>query len=269
MCEIGQSQALTASEMGVSCYAGGEIMRSCLCESAMPGSLANSTPNRILARLAPGDLDLLKPHLEAVDLPFREKLEVRNKPIEHVYFIERGVASVVANVAGDRSIEVGVIGREGVTGLAVIMGADRSPHEIFMQIGGGGQRIAAVKLDRAIKQSAGLHWSLLRYGHAFVVQMGYTALANGRSKIEERLARWLLMAHDRVDGDLVPLTHEFLATMLGVQRPGVTVALGLLENRGLIQAERGVISIADRKGLEEFSNGAYGAPEAEFRRLFG
>ena len=152
--------------------------------------------------------------------------------------------------------------------------AIRTVHQIAeflrrMQIGGGGQRIGAVELGHAIEQSAGLHWSLLRYGHAFVVQMGYTALANGRSKIEERLARWLLMAHDRVDGDLVPLTHEFLATMLGVQRPGVTVALGLLENKGLIQAERGVVSIADRKGLEEISNGAYGAPEAEFRRLFG
>jgi CRP-like cAMP-binding protein len=94
-------------------------------------------------------------------------------------------------------------------------------------------------------------------------------MANGRSKVEERLARWLVMAHDRLDGDELPLTHEFLAIMLGVRRPGVTVALNLLEKDGLIDANRGVISIIDRKGLEEKSNGAYGVPEAEFRRLFG
>jgi CRP-like cAMP-binding protein len=110
---------------------------------------------------------------------------------------------------------------------------------------------------------------MLRYGHAFVVQTGHTAMANGRSKVEERLARWLVMAHDRLDGDELPLTHEFLAIMLGVRRPGVTVALNLLEKDGLIDANRGVISIIDRKGLEEKSNGAYGVPEAEFRRLFG
>jgi CRP-like cAMP-binding protein len=94
-------------------------------------------------------------------------------------------------------------------------------------------------------------------------------MANGRSKIEERLARWLLMAHDRVDGDQLSLTHEFLAMMLGVRRPGVTLALNLLERNGLIQTERGITSITDRQGLEEHSNGAYATPEAEFNRLFG
>jgi CRP-like cAMP-binding protein len=224
--------------------------------------------NRLLSRLSPEEFGLLQPHLEAVDLPVRKQLESRNKPIDAVYFLEHGFASVVANGTG-RSIEVGIIGREGMTGLSVIMGTDRSPHETYMQVGGDGQRLSCAKLSQAVEASPALHRQLLRYGHAFVVQTAQTALANGRSKIEERLARWLLMANDRLDGDEVPLTHEFLSVMLGVRRPGVTVALDVLEKEGLIQAKRRVVAILDRAGLRKISNGAYGAPEAEFKRLFG
>jgi CRP-like cAMP-binding protein len=118
-------------------------------------------------------------------------------------------------------------------------------------------------------QSRSLHQAFLLYGHAFIVQSAYTAAANGRNLIEERLARWILMAHDRIGTDDMALTHEFLAMMLGVRRPGVTITLKLLERAGLIVTGRGVISIIDRKGLEQISNGAYGEPEAEFKRLFG
>jgi CRP-like cAMP-binding protein len=226
------------------------------------------TANRLLSRLSRDELGLLEPHLEAVDLPVRKHLEDRNKAIEHVYFIERGFASVVANGTG-RAIEVGLIGREGMTGLAVVMGTDRSPHDTYMQAAGDGQRISSAKLRSAMEQSPALHRSFLRFGHAFIVQTAQTALANGRSKIEERLARWLLMAQDRLDGDAVPLTHEFLSVMLGVRRPGVTGALDMLEKKGLIQAKRGTVAILNRRGLRKISNGAYGGAEAEFQRLFG
>jgi CRP-like cAMP-binding protein len=235
----------------------------------MPRTPTHTTgENRILSHLSRSDFSLLKPHLETVDLPVRRQLESRNKRIDQVYFIERGIASVVANGSGDRSIEVGLIGREGMSGLAVVMGTDRSPNETFMQVAGGGQRISAAKLWPRMEQSGTLRRAFLRFAHVFAIQTAYTAMANGRSKLEERLARWLLMAHDRLDGDDLPLTHEFIAMMLGVRRPGVTVALSLLENDGLIHANRGAISIIDRKGLEESSNGAYGASEAEYRRLF-
>jgi CRP-like cAMP-binding protein len=233
----------------------------------MPEAPEARSPNRLLARLPPEELDVLRPHLEAVDLPVRKQLEARNKPIETIYFIEHGFASVVANGTG-RSIEVGLIGREGMTGLAVIMGSDRSPHETFMQVGGDGQGMSADMLRQVVEEYPALHRSLLRYGHAFMVQTAQTALANGRSKVEERLARWLLMASDRLDGDHVPLTHEFLSVMLGVRRPGVTLALNLLEKQGLIQAKRSTIAIVDRARLRKVSNGAYGAAEAEFNRLF-
>jgi CRP-like cAMP-binding protein len=226
------------------------------------------TPNRILARLSAPDFRLLEPHLTAVDLPLRKQLEVRNKRVEHVYFIEHGFASVVANGTSQRSVEVGIIGREGMTGLSVIMEAERSPQETFIQMAGGGQRLSVANLRRAMAKSRTLRRAFLRYGHAFVVQTAYTALANGRSRMDERLARWLLMAHDRAEGDELTLTHEFLAVMLGVRRPGVTVALNVLESQGLIHAKRGVILVIDRAGLEEAANGAYGVPEAEFDRLF-
>jgi CRP-like cAMP-binding protein len=231
--------------------------------------LHNTSPNRILKRLSRDDFGLLRPHLAAIDLPLRKQLETRNKRIEHVYFIEHGFASVVADGAGERGIEVGIIGREGMTGLAVIMGTDRSPHETFMQSAGDGLRMTSANLRQGMGQSASLHRCLLHYGHAFVVQTAHTALSNGRSNIEERLARWLLMADDRIDGNELPLTHEFLATMLGTRRAGVTVALHLLERDGLIATKRGIITIIDREGLEEGCNGAYGGPEAEFKRLFG
>jgi CRP-like cAMP-binding protein len=216
-----------------------------------------------------GDFQLLAPHLKAVDLPLRKQLESRNKRIDSVYFIESGIASVVANGGGDRSVEVGIIGREGVTGLTVIMGADRSPDDTFMQVAGRGQQIRANQLRHAMTESQTLHRSLLLYGHAYVVQTSRTALANARSKIEERLARWLLMAQDRTDNHELALTHEFLSMMLGVRRPGVTIALQFLESRGVIRRVRGQISISDREGLKKISNGAYGAVETEFLRTFG
>ena len=225
--------------------------------------------NRILSRLSEADFDLLEPHLTAVDLPLRKQLEVGRRPIEHVYFLESGIASVVANGDNKRSIEVGLIGREGMTGLAVVMGTDRSPHHTFIQAAGRGWRLHADELREAIRESATLHRPLLLYAHAFLMQTGYTAMVNGRGKIEERLARWILMAHDRTDGDTLALTHEFLSIMLGVRRPGVAHAINLLERIGLIHASRGTITVVDREGLEENSNGAYGTPESEFNRLFG
>jgi Crp-like helix-turn-helix domain len=154
---------------------------------------------------------------------------------------------------------VGTIGREGMSGMAVVMGnGDRVPHETSMQIAGNGLCLSAGELKhkgqhRPASRPLGL-W-------AFIHDADYsTALANGRSKIEERLARWLLLAHDRVDGDELPLTHEFLAVMLGVRRSGVTIVLQEFEHKGLIAHRRSIITMADRKGLEQNSNGRYPPP---------
>ncbi len=213
--------------------------------------------NLILSRLANNDFALLEPHLEPVDLPLRKMLEKPRCKIGAVYFPESGFASVVANGSDKKPIEVGLIGREGMTGLAVVLGNDRPEHQAYMQAAGHGKCIKAAALRDVIDRSPSLHRSFLRYAHSFLNQTMRTALANGRSKIEERLARWLLMADDRIDGDELPLTHEFLAMMLGTRRPGVTVAVQELEREGVIARRRGTIVILDREALEKLSNGTY------------
>ena len=160
-----------------------------------------SVRNRLLAALSPADFSLLEPQLEPIPLPVRTCLAEPNTPIQHVYFLEQGIASVVASTPQGRRIEVGIIGREGLTGLSVLVGTDRSPHECFIQTPGVGLQILADDLRRALAASAALHQHLLRFVQAFMVQMGQTALANACHVIEQRLARWLLMCHDRVDGD--------------------------------------------------------------------
>jgi hypothetical protein len=152
--------------------------------------------------------------------------------------------------------------------MPIVLGASRSPCEVFMQVEGHGHCIPAGDLTDAMAQSPALRDALLSYAHVYTVQASYTALANAHGKIEERLARWLLMAQDRIAHDELLLTHEFLALMLGVRRAGVTVALQHFESTGLITTGRGNIVIKDRDGLEESANGLYGAPEAEYERLF-
>jgi len=196
-------------------------------------------------------------------------LERPNRVIEHVYFPDSGFASVVANAKNERSIDVGMIGREGMTGTAVILGTDRSPNETFMQIAGDGWRLAAEELRRATEQSTTLFRSLLLSANAFLAQVTQTALSNGSSKLEQRIARLLLMAHDRADGDEIRLTHEAFAAMLGVRRPGVTIALHFLEKQDVIRVHRGAISLIDRARLDGLAHGSYGLSEAESRRLFG
>jgi CRP-like cAMP-binding protein len=141
--------------------------------------------NRLLSNLSRQDFALLEPHLEAIDLPLRKRLEKPNRRIDHVYFINAGFASVVAN-GSNKPIEVGLIGREGMTGLSIVLGdVERTANETYMQAAGAGQRMSAGKLRDAIANSRSLHRNLLRYAHAFLIQTTSTALANGRSKSEE------------------------------------------------------------------------------------
>jgi CRP-like cAMP-binding protein len=225
--------------------------------------------NHVLSTLTTADSDLIKLHLEPIELPRLYQIEVPNKPITHVYFPMDGIVSVVARGPRDQLIEVGIIGRDGVSGHPVIMGNDRSPNSVFMQIGGRGVRIETEHLRAAMLKSMSLHHGLLAFVQAFGAQASHTALANGRGTLDVRLARWLLMAHDRVEGERLPLTHELLSIMLGVQRPGVTLALQKMEVDGLIETLRSVIMVKDREGLKKAAKGFYGVPEAEQERLTG
>jgi CRP-like cAMP-binding protein len=233
-----------------------------------PGA-SNLQRNRILAALSNADLALLQPHLERVPLKMRQRLHWPNRQIRNVYFPESGIASVVAVSASEqRQAEIGIVGREGMTGLPIVLSADRSPCDTFIEVEGEGQCISTQKLRQAMDESATILKCFLRYAHVFAVQTAYTALANARGNIEERLARWLLMTHDRMDGDKLGLTHEFISLMLGVRRAGVTGALQGFEAKGLIERARSIVVVKDRAGLVEAANGLYGPPEAEFERLF-
>jgi CRP-like cAMP-binding protein len=225
--------------------------------------------NRLLQKINLEDWDLIGPHLEAMTLKDRQIIEVPTKPITHAYFVEMGVVSVVAVDGEDHRIEVGVIGYEGITGVPLIMGDNRAQHSTYMQIGGSGHRISAEALCSAIGKSETLRSLMLKSAQGFMIQTAHTALANGRAKLEQRLARWLLMAHDRMTSDAVPLTHEFLAVMLGVRRAGVTVAIHGFERRGLVTTRRGQLTIVNRTGIEQIAGSFYGTPEAELKRLLG
>lgn len=235
--------------------------------------LLNASPhtkrNLLLHSLPLEDLARLEPHLRPVTLEVRRTFSEPGAPIREVCFPDSGIISVVARVGNGRSIETGLIGFEGMTGLPILLGADRWPNETYVQMPGYGRVLDADILREALAASPTMQARFLRYAQVFTVLTGQTALANGRAKIDERLARWLLMASDRLERDEMPLTHEFLALMLGVRRPGVTDALHRLEGDLLIRARRGSITIRDREGLERAANGSYGVPEAEYRRLFG
>jgi CRP-like cAMP-binding protein len=228
---------------------------------------ASFSRNRLLSIMEPGDFERLRPHLERVTLNTKDVLEEANEPVRHVYFLEPCVASVVAITAEGEQMEVGLFGPEGMSGIVVIHGADRSPMQTFIQVAGPALRMPADELRSALDESPTLRSLLMRYAQAYAVQVAFTALANGRYTIEERLARWLLMCHDRVDGNTIALTHEFLALMLGVRRAGVTTALQILEGAHIIKASRGRIEIVDRAELLESAGDSYGLPEAEYERL--
>ncbi|CAN7628975.1 Crp/Fnr family transcriptional regulator [Neorhizobium sp. LjRoot104] len=226
-----------------------------------------NTKNCLLTKLPREAVEIIEPLLAPVILKQNDVLFEAFRPIEYVYFFDEGLSSEIA-VNKSQRIEVGCIGGEGLSGLPAILGVDRTPHRSFMQVGGRALRIKSSDLLSAMERSGALRQLLLRYAHVFMIQVAATALANGRYHVNQRLARWLLMCHDRL-GDQLPLTHDFLALMLGVRRPSVTDALHILEGEHLIRAGRSLISVRDRSGLELAAGEAYGIPEREYRRLIG
>jgi len=225
--------------------------------------------NRLLAKLSAADFASVAPYLEPLELDRDFVLVTPNRRIEEVFFIESGMVSVVAEKADGRSIEVGVYGREGWGATTVLLGSDQTPHHHYMQIAGSGFRLRTEEFLRIANHSATFRNLMLRFVHVFMTQTAQSALVNGSSIIEERLARWVLMCHDRLDSLEFPITHDFLSMMLGVRRSSVTDAIHLLEGDLLIKAMRGSIKILDRDRLERAAAASYGVPEAEYRRLIG
>lgn len=236
---------------------------------AHPDQHPPAVRNRLLAALPPEDLARLRPGLQPVELRFQQTLILADGAVEAALFVESGMVSLLATLADGEQVEVGIAGGEGMVGLPLVFGDDRSLVEAKVQQEGAALRIGAPAFRAAMEASAPLRSLLLRYALAFQAQITLTAACNARHPIEQRLARWLLVAHDRAGADEFVMTHEFLSGMLGVRRPGVSLAAGVLQRAGLIQYVRGRIAVTDRPGLEAASCDCYRAVQREFSRLLG
>lgn len=224
--------------------------------------------NRLLRALSPDDFSLLQPHLKAQRTELRQTVIEPNEPITQLFFPETGYVSLVTQGAQGDKVEIGIVGREGVVGAApVLLGSDRTPHHCFVQAAGEMLAIETPALCAAVDQSPTLRGLLLRYILVQFVEASQTAFINASYQLEARLARWILMCHDRVDGDELTMTHDFAAVMLGVQRTSATLGIQALEGRRLIKAQRGRITVTDRPGLVALADHSYGVPEAEYARL--
>lgn len=235
----------------------------------MSNSHNDAAENGLLASLQPDVLGPLLQKLTPVPLPLREVLYRAHGPIEAVYFVTSGMISLVTNLEDGMQAEVGLIGREGMLGMALLSGVTTSFVEAMVQLPGAALRMGARELHQEVDVNAPLRQALLRHSEALQAQVMQTAACNGRHGLEQRLARWLLMAHDRADGDDLLLTQDFMAMMLGVHRPSITVTAGILQRAGLIRYTAGRITILDRESLEASACECYAAVRQRFVAILG
>lgn len=225
--------------------------------------------NQILAALPADEYERLLPHLKPVTLEYRQILYEPHKIIRYSYFPEDSVISMVSSVIDKTVVEVGLAGREGMVCAATFLGVNSSPHQGIVQVAGGAMRMRASALRDEFKRGGKLQDLLLLYTQAHLVQIAQTSVCNRLHALEARLSRWLLMIHNRVDGDEFLLTQDIISIMLGAQRTGVTDAAGALQKKGIISYRRGRIVILDRQKLEERSCECYWIVKEEYDRLTG
>ncbi|GGD22681.1 Crp/Fnr family transcriptional regulator [Aureimonas glaciei] len=226
-----------------------------------------SVRNRLLRSLSPGDFALLAPNLVSVELPLRWMVEEQGETIQFVNFFESGIGSSIVSGSNEERAEAGHIGWEGMSGRAVVLGSTNSIGSVIMQVAGSSLQITAARLTDVMRESITVRELLNLFVLANEVQVAHTLLAATRFSVGQRLARWLLMYHDRIDGEDLPVTHELLSLMLGVRRPGVTDAIHVMEGDHAIRTHRGMVQILDRPLLVVMAGGCYGIPEREYERL--
>jgi CRP-like cAMP-binding protein len=225
--------------------------------------------NRLLADLPRDEYDRVRAHLQKVSLPLKDILYEANGPIPHVFFPLHGVVSLVILMDGDVSLEVGTIGNEGMVGTPVFLGSGSSPTRAISQVPGEALRMETKVFQEEMRRGGSLYGLVQRYTQAMINQISQSTVCNHRHSVRKRMCRWLLLSHDRVGVDEFPLTHEFLAQMLGVRRPTVTAVAGTLQKAGLIRYHRGELTVLDRKGLEAASCECYEVVAKELHRLLG
>ena len=234
---------------------------------ALGKNLAQGTKNLVLKSISSNEYELISPYLEYVELPHHAILHEAGERIEYVYLLDEGLASLVVLTADGRSVEVAIVGREGVVGTPLAVGLRRGPYRSIMQISGKGLRIKAEIFEEKMGQAPQLRLVMNRYVLVQGLQIAQIAACNRLHEIEQRLARWLLMCRDRIDTDLLPVTHEFLAQMLGTGRPSVSLAAGILQKAGTIENLRGTVKIQNRQELESAACECYRAIQQFNRSL--
>jgi CRP-like cAMP-binding protein len=214
--------------------------------------------NRILLAIPDNEYRSVRPHLEYLRLPHHRSLHEPHQRLRYVHFLNQGLISLVVVLKDGRTVEAGIVGNEGASGIAAAVGLTRAPLREIVQIAGDGFRVRVAGFQKVLQSTPQLRNILGRYIMVLGMQVAQTAACNRMHLVEQRLARWLLMAQDRVDSGTLPITHDFLATMLGTDRPSVTVAAGILQRLQLIGYRRGAVKILERMKLEKFACECYG-----------
>jgi len=225
------------------------------------------TRNQLLSALLNDEYQHLQPHLQRVDMSLGDVVYIAGHNIEHVYFPENSVVSLLATMENGATTEVGLVGREGMVGLTVFLGGALTPEQAVVQLAGTAMRMKASILTHELKVGSPLQLRLLRYTRSFIALVSQSVACSQHHLLEQRFARWLLMMHDYSDSDRLKLTHEMVASMIGTRRAGVTMAALALKDRGLIEHSRGLVTILDRKGLESIACECYKLIRSEFEQL--
>lgn len=233
----------------------------------MSQRLVEPIGNRLLARLPREEYDRLLPHLEYVNFALGEVIYESGGQMGYIYFPTTSIVSLLYMMENGTSAEIGVVGNEGVVGIALFMGGDTTPNRAIVQSAGDALKMKAHVLRDEFIRAGEFQLSLLRYTQALITQISQTAVCNRLHTIEQQLSRWLLLSHDRLQSDELKMTQELIANMLGVRREGVTYAAGRLQTEGLIKYSRGRITILNRKGLEATVCECYRVVKNEYDRL--
>ncbi len=233
----------------------------------METPLQTTISNKLLSLLPPDDFERISGKLEHVLLPRGTSIGKSGQPIDYLYFLTSGIGSIVVETPEGHRAEAGMFGFDGYVPTSAVADVELHAHDVSIQVDAEAYRMSFADFRHAMETNRSFSRVVIRAMEAFSRQLSYTLASNAIHDVTERLARWLLMCHDRVPGDEIALTHEYLAVMLAVRRPSVTTSLHLLEGSGFIKSERGKVIVRNRPGLQEFARDAYGRPEEEYRRL--
>lgn len=228
---------------------------------------SNKPINRLLAALPPEDYQRLEPHLEAVELPQHRILYSAGEHYQYAYFPSHSIVSTVAIMENGSTTEIGVIGNEGMVGLPIILDTSYTNSTAIVQVGNGGYRLAAKRLQKELERNGAVKILMMRYVQARIIQLGQTAACNRHHNLKQRFARWLLTVQDNIQQDEFQLTQEFISQMLGVRRTGVTEVAHKFQKAGIIRYKRGLIHIVSKEKLEACACECYWLIAKEYSRL--